>query len=78
MELHELSTNDEEIARRLNGDRFQLSQDELQNLFPTSVAISCAIRSILERCPDNRERQLALESLDSARTWVEKSIRRGV
>jgi hypothetical protein len=53
------------------------TQDNLQDIGNVEFLWGRLLDSILERCPDNREREQAIVHLESVREWARKSIIRG-
>jgi hypothetical protein len=53
------------------------TQEELQEIGNIEFLWGRLLDAILERCPDNREREQAIIHLESVREWARKSIIRG-
>ncbi|HEY9632751.1 MAG TPA: hypothetical protein V6D14_05065 [Coleofasciculaceae cyanobacterium] len=53
------------------------TQENLQDIGTVEFLWGRLLDSILERCPNNREREQAIIYLESARDWARKSIIRG-
>ncbi len=53
------------------------NQDELREIGSIEFLWGRLLDSILEHCPDNREREQAVIHLESVRDWTRKSIIRG-
>ncbi|MCA1995586.1 MAG: hypothetical protein LDL41_26585 [Coleofasciculus sp. S288] len=53
------------------------NQDELREIGTVEFLWGRLLDTILESCPDNREREQAIIHLESVRDWVRKSIIRG-